>query len=241
MKKIIPIITTCIASLFVHSLSAQTFSLSNITPVTVINDPWLDSDSHVYIQNSSSSDKRVRVDRFINVLASGHSEFFCFGSGSTGLCYPPGTDNSNGDDTVFANSTDQSFKGTVRPLGSYGYTSIHYRFSDTDNPSDSVGVDLAWDFTTSLNENQQAFGLSKPLQNPADAFTVFSYNLQFNDRNDKLVVFNMLGSKVKVMDIPGKSGALILNTADLKAGVYMVSYLSNGKVKDSCRLVVNHQ
>jgi len=55
------------------------------------------------------------------------------------------------------------------------------------------------------------------------------------------VVFNMLGSKVKSMDIPGKSGSLILTTSDLKSGMYMVSYISNGKVKDTSRLVVSHR
>ncbi|MBK9402085.1 MAG: T9SS type A sorting domain-containing protein [Bacteroidetes bacterium] len=241
MKKFTLLVLTCIASLNIQPVTGQTFTLSNYTPITVISDPWLDVESHVYVTNSSSNAKQVRVDRFLNVLATGHSEFFCFGSGSTGLCYPPNTDFSNGNDTILGNSTDQSFKATVRPLGNFGYTSIHYRFSDTNNPGDSVGVDLGWDFTTSINENQQIFGISKPLQNPADAFTVFSFNLQNNDLNDKLVVFNMLGSKVKSMDVPGVSGALVLTTSDLKAGVYMVSYISNGKVKDSCRLVVSHR
>lgn len=241
MKKFTLIVLTCIVSLNMNPVSAQSFTLGNFTPVTVISDPWQDTESHVHITNTTSVSKQVKVDRFINVLASGHVEFFCFGSGTTGLCYPPNTAFSNGNDTIFASSTDQSFKGTIRPLGNYGYTSIHYRFSDTNNPSDSVGVDLAWDFTTSINENQQVYGISKPLQNPADAFTVFSFNLQSNDQNDKLVVFNMLGSKVKSIDIPGVSGALVLTTSDLKAGMYMVSYISNGKVKDSCRLVVSHR
>ncbi len=241
MKKFTILVMSCIALLNVHSVSGQSFNLNNVTPITVISDPWVDVDSHVYIENTTSVSKQVKVDRFLNVLATGHSEFFCFGTGATGLCYPPGTDFSNGNDIIPGSTIDQSFKATVRPLGNFGYTSIHFRFSDTNNPADSVGVDLGWNFTTSLNENQQVYGLSKPLQNPADAFTVFSFNLQSNDQNDKLIVFNMLGSIVKSMDVPGKSGTLVMNTSDLKAGVYMVSYISNGKAKDSCRLVVNHQ
>lgn len=230
-----------IAVLGVKQVQAQTFNLGNYTPTIVLTDPWLDSESHMEISNTSNTLKQVKIERMINVQASGHMEFFCFGSGVTGLCYPPGTPASNGLDTILANSADNSFKATVRPLGSYGYTSIHYRISDTNNPADSIGVDLAWDVTTSIGENAQVFGISKPLQNPADAFTVFSYNLQNADQNDRLVVFNMLGSKVKSMDIPGKTGNLILTTSDLKAGMYMVSYISNGKAKDSCRLVVSHR
>lgn len=241
MKKITLIISIFLAGLNVSSVSAQSFSTSNVVPVTVINDPWLDAESHVWVENSSSTLKEVTVERFINVKTTGHLEFFCFGSGPTGLCYPPNTASSNGNDTIQANTVDHSFKATIRPMGNYGYTSIHFRFSDTNNPSDSVGVDLGWDFTTSINENQQVYGFSKPQMNPADAFTVFNYNLQNNDQNDQLVVFNMLGSRVKKMDVPGKSGVLVLSTSELTAGVYMVSYISNGKAKDSVRLVVSHR
>ncbi len=242
MKKTFTLLFTGIlAGLGIYSASAQTFTLGNITPVTVVNDPWLDAESHVHVTNNSSTLKQVKVERIINVLASGQVEFFCFGSGVTGLCYPPGTPNSNGNDTILGSTTDHSFKGTIRPLGNYGYSSIHYRFSDTNNPGDSVGVDLAWNYTTSINENQQVFGISKPLNNPADAFTVFSYNLQNSDQSDKLVVFNMLGSVIKSVDVPGKSGTLVVSTTDLTAGIYMVSYFSNGKAKDSCRLVVSHK
>lgn len=222
------------------SVNAQSFTLSNITPVTVTSDIWSPAESHVYISNTTNSLKRVTIERFVNYIAPGQLEFFCYGA-TTGLCYPPGTDASNGSDTVYANSTDVSFKATLNPWGNYGAASIHYRFFDTDNPADSVGVDLAWDITTSLGEFNQVYGLSKALQNPADAFTVYNYNFKTADQSDRLVVFNMLGSKVKSMDIPGKSGSLILTTSDLKSGMYMVSYISNGKVKDTSRLVVSHR
>ncbi|MCE2845984.1 MAG: T9SS type A sorting domain-containing protein [Sphingobacteriales bacterium] len=223
------------------SLSAQTFSLSNYTPVINVTDLFAQSESHVDLSNTSSSLKRVTVERSINTLAPGHMEFFCFGTGSTAACYPPGTPASGGNDTILANTTDASFKGTILPMGYPGYTSIHYRFIDTDNPSDSVGVDLAWNFTTSLGENNQQYGLSKPLQNPADAFTVFNYYLPTADSRDQLVVYNMLGAVVRVLDIPGKHGALVLNTSDLKSGVYIVSFINGGRLKDSCRLVVSHR
>lgn len=221
-------------------VNAQSFTLSNITPTTVTTDVWSPSESSVHISNTTNTLKRVTIARFINYIAPGQKEFFCYGA-TTGLCYPPNTAASNGLDTVNANSTDVSFKATLRPDGNYGAASIHYRFFDTDNPSDSVGVDLAWDITTSVGEINQVYGISKPLQNPADAFTVYNYNLKSADQSDRLVVFNMLGSKVKSMDIPGKSGTLVLTTSDLNSGMYMVSYISNGKVKDTSRLVVSHR
>lgn len=241
MKKFTQMLLGMMLTAGVHTALAQSFTLSNITPVSVVNDPWQDTESKLFIENSSGSLKRVTIERTVNVINPNHMEFFCFGSGVTGLCYPPGTPASNGQDTILAGAVDHSFKATVRPMGSYGYTEIHYRILDTDNPADSVGVTLAWDFTTSLAENTVQYGFSKPLQNPVDGFAVFNYNLASADQGDRLVVFNMLGSKVKAVDIPGKSGALVLNTSDLKSGVYMVSYLSNGRIKDTCRLVVSHR
>jgi hypothetical protein len=43
------------------------------------------------------------------------------------------------------------------------------------------------------------------------------------------------------MDIPGRNGVLVLTTADLESGMYIVTYQSQGKTKDSCRLVVAHR
>lgn len=216
---------------------AQSFTLSNFDPLTVINDPNALVESHVTISNNTGSNKSIKVRRFINTLAAGHTEFFCFGV----ACYPPGTDLSGGGDVINANSSDASFKATIIPGGYYGYSSMHFRFYDENNVGDSVGVNLAFDFTTSIGENTVSYGLSKPLQNPADAFTAFTYNLQDNNANDQLVVFNMLGAKVKTMDIPGRNGTLILTTSDLKAGVYLISYVSHGRIKDTTRLVVSHR
>lgn len=241
MKKITQFVLSVVAVLGVQTSYAQTFTANAVTPVSVISDPWQDTESHVTIENTSNNLKKVTIERTIHTIQANHLEFFCFGTGVTGLCYPPGTQMSNGLDTILAGTADHSFKATVRPMGSYGYTAIHYRIFDTDNPSDSVGVDLAWDFTTAIGENTQQFGFSKPQQNPADAYTVFNYNLQAADQGDRLVVFNMLGSKVKTIDVPGKSGALVLSTSELKAGVYMVSYVSNGKTKETSRLVVSHR
>ena len=40
--------------------------------------------------------------------------------------------------------------------------------------------------------------------------------------------------------MPGEN-ELTIETSQLKTGMYLVSYISNGKVKDTSRLVVNHR
>ncbi len=223
------------------SVKAQSFSLGNVDANVVATDPWLDAEAHVEIINTSSTLKRVKVERTINFVTPGQLDLFCFGSGVTGLCYPPGTAASNGNDTILAGATDHSFKAALKPMGNFGNASIHYRFYDTTNPSDSIGVDINWSITTSIGENTVNYGISRPISNPADAFTAFNYNLASNESNDQIVIFNMLGSRIRAIDVPGKQGTLVITTSDLKAGVYMVSYFSNGKLKDTCRLVVTHR
>lgn len=241
MKKFTLVVSVLMMVGAATQLKAQSFSLGNVDANIVTSDVWQDANAHVDLINTSSTLKRVKVERFINTIQQGQMELFCFGSGVTGLCYPPGTNASNGNDTILAGVTDHSFKATLKPFGTYGNASIHYRFSDSANPADSIGVDIAWSIVTSIGENNQTFGISKPINNPADAFTAFNYNLQSNENGDQLVIFNMLGSKVRTIDVPGKQGTMVITTSDLKAGVYMVSYLSGGKVKDTCRLVVTHR
>jgi hypothetical protein len=92
-----------------------------------------------------------------------------------------------------------------------------------------------------LNDVVESYGLSKPLKNPADQFTVFTYNLPASTNNDKLYIYNMLGSLVKTVDVTGKNGSLVVTTAELKSGLYIATYISDNKVKNSYKLVVSHR
>ena len=89
-------------------------------------------------------------------------------------------------------------------------------------------------------ENKEELGMSKPLRNPADGFTLFNYSLPTNEAGDKLVVFNMLGSFVKSMDVNGLKGTIVMNTSELTSGIYLVSYMSGNKVRSTSKLVVRH-
>ena len=112
----------------------------------------------------------------------------------------------------------------------------------SDLPADSTGFTLNFAFCTQgLNDVAESYGLSKPMKNPADQFTIFNYNLPSNSSNDKLYIYNMLGSLVRTIDVTGKSGNLVVNTADLKSGLYIASYVSENKVKNSYKLVVSHR
>ncbi len=219
---------------------SQSLQISNYTQTIYCYDSSATTQSVVTLDNTSSSTLNIGLTRTVLNITSGMDELFCFGP----KCYPPNTAASglNSPCVIPANGSDSSFKADVSPNGFWGSATINYHFYNQANSADSIGVTLNFVFTsaTGLSENKADFGISHPLRNPADAFTVFNYNLQSSEMGDKMVLYNMLGSLVKTIDIPGKNGTLVVSTAELKAGVYFASYISGSKIKETYKLVVSH-
>jgi len=195
-------------------------------------------ESTARLDNNGSVPVDIIVERYINNLPAGMYELFCFGQ----YCNPPGTAFTTYTTPIVAGGRESTFDAKVYPNGNCGTASIHYRFYDQNNPADSTGFTLDFAFCTQgLNDVAESFGLSKPLKNPADQFTVFTYNLPSNSTNDKLYIYNMLGSLVKTYEVTGRNGSLVVNTADLKSGLYVATYVSENKIKNSHKLVVSHR
>ncbi len=236
MKKQLLLVSIFLA--FFGAAQAQVLTASNY--ILTVSDPGNQTalESFARIQNNSTNAMNVQVERTVINLPAGMDELFCFGI----YCNPPGTASTSYNTLINPGAQNSTFKADVLPNGNCGTATIKYNFYDIDTPSDSVAITLNFAFcTVGLNENAESFGMSRPLRNPADQFTVFAYNLQNDNSGDKLLVYNMLGSLVKTMDVTGKSGSLVLSTSDLKPGVYFASYLSNNKVKNSYKLVVAHR
>lgn len=236
MKKLI--LLTSLAIVVSLNVNAQNLSLSNY--VITVSDPGNTTtlESSVQLDNTATFPIDVVVERTINALPANMDELFCFGQ----FCNPPLTSITTYTTTVQGGGRENTFKAEVIPNGNCGNASLHYRFFDQNDPADSVGITLEFQFcAVGISEYKNDFGLSRPLRNPADQFTVFSYNLSSNESDDKLFVYNMLGSLVKTMDVAGKNGSIVLSTSELKSGVYFVSYVSQNRIKNSYKLVVSHR
>ena len=231
-----------LSTLFVLGLSLVSFGQSlvlsgyNLTVSDPGNSNVLESTAR--LDNTGSSSVNIIVERDIVNLPTGMYELFCFGQ----YCNPPGTAFTTYNTPIAAGGRESTFDAKVYPNGNCGTASIHYRFYDQNNPADSTGFTLDFAFCTQgLNDVAESYGLSKPLKNPADQFTVFTYNLASNSSSDKLYIYNMLGSLVKTMEVTGKNGSLVVNTAELKSGLYIATYVSENKIKNSYKLVVSHR
>lgn len=227
----------CLIGLSFNS-KAQNLVLSNYS--ATVSDPGNTNtlESIARLDNNGSSTVNIVVERDVINLPTGMFELFCFGQ----YCNPPGTAMTSYATPIAAGGRESTFDAKVIPNGNCGTATIHYRFYDQNNPADSTGFTLDFAFCTQgLNDISESYGLSKPLRNPADQFTVFNYNLASSSSNDKLYIYNMLGSLVKTVDVSGKNGSLVVNTADFKSGLYIASYVSENKVKNSYKLVVSHR
>jgi len=241
MKKLLQLSLILCALFLGAKVSAQTFAISNYT--TTIYEPTniYGIESHVTIDNTTSNPVDVIIERTIVNLFPGHTESFCFGLS----CYPSGTSStwsgSNPAVITMGAGKGEDFKASVDPNANSGTTNLHYRIFDQNNSADSIGFDLNFVFgSVGIAENKEEFGVSKSLRNPADAFTLFSYNLKSDEISDKLVVFNMLGSMIKSIALNGQRGTVVMNTSELNNGIYLVSYMSGNKVRSTSKLVVRH-
>ncbi len=232
-------LSTCLIALLACSGSAvlaQSASLSGYDAVLQDPDNQYIIDSHIVVENTTPNSINFMASRSIESISNGLTESFCFGV----ACYAPGTAVSNFPTTIAGNSTED-FKASVNPNGNCGSAYIHYKIYVQGNAADSVGVTLGFEFCTAgLADTKIEYGVSKPTANPADNFTVLNYLLPSNQVNDKILVYNMIGSLVKTMDIPGSRGALVMSTSELKSGVYFVSYSNGGKIISTSKLVVHH-
>ena len=234
-------LTTIILSVFILSYSgirAQSFTLVN--PVTQYNSSNVSQISQGFatIHNSSASSKDVMVIRTVNNLAAGHTGYFCWD-----VCYAPTVDTSMGSLPVAAGADNSSFYCDIDPHGAAGLDTVCYRFYDANNASDYVDICMHFDISTGINTIVNASPmnpLSVASPNPANTISGINYYTDVT-KNPKLVVYNLLGSKVFETNLVQKQGAYILNVSEFNQGIYMYSLIENGKTVATKKLVVTHK
>jgi len=233
MKKIV------LASLLIMAYAgtmAQSFTLVN--PITHYNSSNVSQISQGYasIHNVSASPKDVMVDTTVNILAPGHTGYFCWD-----VCYGESVSMSTSWLTIQANDTNYSFYCDIDPHGVGGLDTICYRFFDANNASDNVDICMYFDISTGITtvNASQMSPLSVASPNPANTMSAINYYTDVT-KNPKLVIYDLLGSKIFETNLLQKQGAFVLNVSDFKQGIYVYSLVENGKTVATRKLVVSH-
>jgi trimeric autotransporter adhesin len=97
--------------------------------------------------------------------------------------------------------------------------------------------------TSSIStRNVSDFKLEQNEPNPFTGETTIRYNLPETIQKAQLVVYNLSGKQVKLLDLSGRGDSEIKVSSELlEAGIYIYAIVSDGKVLDSKRMVVVEQ
>jgi hypothetical protein len=191
--------------------------------------------SFVFVKNTTTDSISVKVKKVELFAQHGTSNVFCWG-----LCFSPDVFVSPDPITIHAGETNVTdFSGHYIPTGVLGISTIRYVFFNTNNPSDSVCVNIDFDTYAEGINNLPDGTLSNAYPNPANNSVSFNYSASQNS-DAKLIIRNVLGTIVREVDITNNSGKLSLNTSELADGVYFYSFLVDGKSQVTKKLVIRH-
>jgi hypothetical protein len=123
-----------------------------------------------------------------------------------------------------------------------GTARVRYTVFNVNNASDTAYFEIVYMLATGVGVNNLANvkpSISNPMPNPASA--VFSIDFKVGNAgvaNTKMVMYNMLGSKVREMDVNTLEGTMRFDVSDLEQGVYFCTLVSNGKQLATRRVMI---
>lgn len=185
----------------------------------------------------------VNVRRYEVSVQPGTGNYFCWG-----VCYaavnagaipvwsalPQHALNLNQLDTV------RNFHAYHEPRGMVGTSTYRYVWYNTAEPTDTAWVDIQFNSTAvGIEERAAAVKNMQVYPNPTLGNDVeVMLDLTGNAQNIKLVVYNMVGERVRTSTVRGLQSRTVVSTSDLSAGLYFVTVERNGSALASKRFVV---
>jgi hypothetical protein len=190
------------------------------------------------VRNNTSQDLNLFVRRIINSEVPLSSNAFCFGI----QCYGTSIDTSVYETLITPGAMDISFLGDYYPNLQSGLTSLTYEFFDNRNGFGSITAQLTVNYLVSplgLGTELKSFDISAAYPNPSSFSTSIEYSIPIGS-NGKIILRNLLGSVVREVSLEKSDGRAVINTSDLKDGLYFYSISLNNKIEVTRKLVIKH-
>ena len=164
--------------------------------------------------------------------------YYCWG----GLCYGETVDTSLLTTQLNSGETASDFEPHYEHNGHNGISKIKYTFYDIENDEDrfSFYINYKVSSESGVNDNKSNYNVSSAYPNPANREVSIDYKMDPSVKNAKVMVYDLLGSKVKETSILDYSGTIRLNTSDLIEGIYFYSFMVNDESVTTQRLIVKH-
>ncbi len=232
MKKVLLISFVILFSSFAFS---QTLVLENILGQDISNTSISvdvkSSDEAVLecvLKNNSSSIIEVTLTKKDNIPDGAESSYCALGA-----CVPPTTNSSTGN--IEGNDKDEETYH-YKPKGTTTDATVVYTFSYDG------GNDITYTINYHVIDDTKITSHSKDndfiaYPNPANSKVNISFNIT---ENAKVVIYNIVGKKVKEYAISPALENIELETSSLQAGTYFYSIISNKKLFGTKRLVIKH-
>lgn len=235
MKKIIALISF----LLVTAAYAQTFQISyNGEEVSdeldfTVTQADEDNELVLILTNNSEDVDNIYLTKQVIAEVPGSINLFCIGgacydsqSSSTPLVLQPGE-----------SSTGERFHLLYNPMGTEGITTVKYIFY-TSRYSDSVTVNYIYG-NVGVEDTELLVNSLSAYPNPATSSVTVAYDLSgFRTGSARLIITNLVGSKVAVRPINGTSGKVSIDISDLDSGIYFYSIEADGKIVSTKKLIV---
>lgn len=235
MKKIISLILF----MAVVAVYAQSFQISyNGEPVGeefnfYVENANDDNELIFIITNTSDEPVTISLSRRVVSEVPGSYNIFCFGGG----CY----DSQNSAENPMTLQPGETSEGSdfhflYNPCGNEGTTSVNYSFTSAGY-SVSVLVNYIYS-TVGISSSDLSVNSLAAYPNPASTSVTVSYDLSGLNSDARLVITNLVGSKVAVRSLNGNSGKVNVDLSNLDAGIYFYSIEANGQAISTRKLIV---
>ena len=235
MKKIIALISF----LAVTAAYAQSFQITfNGEQVgeTVDFTAWEGNDDNelvLIITNDSQEVDSIFLSKQVIEEVPGSTNLFCIG----GLCTEQNTSTSPMVLQPGESSNRGMFHLLYNPGGNEGTTSVNYTFS-AGNFTKSLIVNYIYE-TVGITETEVLVNSLNAYPNPATSNVTVSYDMSgYHAGNARVVITNLVGSKVVTRSISGTSGKVSVDISNLDAGIYFYSIEADGKIVSTKKLIV---
>lgn len=236
MKKII----TLILFMAVTAIYAQSFQITyNGEPVGesldyVVRAANDDNELVVNITNTSDVVDSIYLSKRVISEVPGSYNTFCIG-----VCYDPSITTAPIPFILQPGETSDGpgFHFLYNPCGNEGTTSVDYTFT-AGSFSTTIRVNYIYS-TDGINSSDLRVNSLTAYPNPATTNVTVAYDLSgFRSGNTRLVITNLVGSKMAVSPISGTSGKVSVDLSTLDSGIYFYSIEADGKIVSTKKLIV---
>ena len=209
-----------------------------------VSEPDFSHGGFAKIHNNSNDTVTIRLRRIERQIISGSEDYLCWGITCFGKQLA-GTlpDWDVNDESVVPAGDTAGGTGLIvyiQPNDNPGDAIYEYRFYAASDTSNQASFYVRWDISlfTNINEIRDAVQKMEVYPNPAaDQFTV-DLNAKVSAANQEIIIRDMLGKNIQRQVITGSNETINFSTEGMQGGIYFVSYLIDGELLKTSKLVV---